>query len=164
MHGSHSAGTVAEQFPGVKQTMATNLETLTPAQIKAHTTGRWAEIIFRALSTRIANRWRFVSFRGTKKGEWRGVVDVIAIRKDTSQPKIEILKRGDLFDIVLVQIKGGSARGPTLADKQRLHEVSTYYHARAIVQFQWRNGQKSQFSVLQRSGEWKRATATEIFG
>ena len=43
-------------------------------------------------------------------------VDVIAIRKDTSQPVNRALKRGDLFDIILIQIKGGSARGPTQED------------------------------------------------
>ena len=144
--------------------MAAISPTPTPAHVKAHTTGRWAEIIFRALSTRVADRWQFVSFRGSNKGEWRGVVDVIAIRKDTSQPQSEVLKRGDLFDIVLVQIKGGSARGPTEADKQRLRQLSKYYRARAIVQFQWRNGHSSKFSVLQRNGEWQPATGTEIFG
>lgn len=144
--------------------MATIPEAATLQHIKAHTTGRWAEIIFRALSTRIADRWQFVSFRGANNGEWRGVVDVIAIRKDTSQPKGEVIKRGDLFDIVLVQIKGGSARSPTAADKQRLREVSKHYRARAVVQFQWRNGQCSEFSVLQRNGEWKPATGAEIFG
>jgi hypothetical protein len=81
-----------------------------PAHIKAHTTGRWAETIFRALSSRIANRWKFVSFRGVGKGEWRGVLDLIAIRKDSKQPSADILKRGHLFDIILIQIKGGSAR------------------------------------------------------
>jgi hypothetical protein len=35
------------------------------------------------------------------------VVDLIAIRKDTSHPSNKILKRGDLFDVVLIQIKGG---------------------------------------------------------
>jgi len=83
------------------------------AHIKAHATGRWAEIIFRALSSRVAKRWRFISFRGAKKGEWRGVVDVVAIRKDTSQPSRENLKRGDLFDIILIQIKGGTAPQPS---------------------------------------------------
>jgi hypothetical protein len=61
---------------------------------KAHATGRWAEIIFRALSARIAKRWRFVSFRGAAHGEWRGIVDVLAIRKDTSEPIHRTLKRG----------------------------------------------------------------------
>jgi hypothetical protein len=44
-----------------------------PAHVKAHATGRWAEIIFRGLSSRVADRWRFVSFRGINKSEWRGV-------------------------------------------------------------------------------------------
>ncbi len=48
---------------------------------KARTTGLWAETIFRALSTRVAKRWRFVSFRGAGRGEWRGIVDVLAIGK-----------------------------------------------------------------------------------
>jgi hypothetical protein len=38
---------------------------------------------------------------------------LIAIRKNTAQPSGELLKRGDLFDIILIQIKGGLARGPT---------------------------------------------------
>src|ERR1700685_23977 len=80
----------------------------TPAHVKAHATGRWAETIFRALSSRVADRWRFVSFRGANKAEWRGVVDLIAIRKSTKQPAGDVLKRGDLFDIILIQIKGGS--------------------------------------------------------
>jgi hypothetical protein len=52
----------------------------------------------RALSRRVAERWEFVSFRGKGKGEWRGVVDVVAIRKNTSQPSSPQLKRGDLDD------------------------------------------------------------------
>ena len=135
-----------------------------PAHVKAHTTGRWAEIIFRALSTRIANRWRFVSFRGAGKGEWRGVVDVIAIRKDTTQPKSSVLKRGDLFDIVIIQIKGGSARGPTVEDKRRLRQVANHYKARAVVQFQWTRGKICKFSLLEPNDDWKDCTGTEIFG
>ena len=86
-----------------------------PAYVKAHTTGRWAETMFRALSRRVAERWEFVSFRGKGKGngEWRGVVDIVAIRKDTSQPENAKLKHGDLFEIILVQVKGGTARPPT---------------------------------------------------
>jgi hypothetical protein len=51
----------------------------------------------------IANRWKFVSFRGVDKGEWRGVVDLIAIRKNSKQPPGYILKRCDLFDIILIR-------------------------------------------------------------
>ncbi len=67
-------------------------EELTPAQ-KAHATGRWAETLFKALSARVAKRWQFISFRGAGKGEWRGVVDVLAIRKCWRRPKTEPLLR-----------------------------------------------------------------------
>lgn len=119
--------------------------------------------MFRALSSRIAHRWKFVSFRGANKGEWRGVVDLIAIRKDSRQPSGEVLKRGDLFDIVLIQVKGGSARGPTLSDCRRLLEVKRIYRARSVVQFQWRKAESSKFFVLGRNLKWKPTTGRELF-
>jgi hypothetical protein len=137
----------------------------TPAHVKAHATGRWAETIFRALSSRIANRWKFVSFRGVGKGEWRGVVDLVAIRKNSKQPTGVILKRGDLFDIVLIQIKGGSARGPTRDDCLRLYEVKRLYRAKAVVavvQFQWRRGKSSKFFYLGRNPEWTPTSSEEL--
>lgn len=131
---------------------------------KAHATGRWAEIIFRALSSRIANRWRFVSFRGTAHGEWRGIVDVLAIRKSTSQPMHLALNRGDLFEMVLVQVKGGSARTPGLGERRRLREVARHYRARAVVLFQWRKGTHAEFLALNRKLEWEPTSAVEVFG
>ncbi len=131
---------------------------------KAHATGRWAEIIFRAVSTRVAKRWRFVSFRGAHRSEWRGVVDVLAIRKNTSQPQYSSLKRGDLFDIVLVQMKGGSARRPSIQERRRLREVARHYGAQDVVLFQWRRGESSEFFKLGRDLEWKLTTCTEVFG
>jgi hypothetical protein len=133
------------------------------AYVKAHTTGRWAETIFRALSSRIANRWKFVSFRGAGKGEWRGVVDLVAIRKNSKQPTGGVLKRGDLFDIVLIQIKGGSARGPTREDCLRLREVKRLYRSKAVVQFQWRKGESSTFFYLGRNLEWIPTSSEELF-
>jgi hypothetical protein len=135
----------------------------TPAHVKAHATGRWAEIIFRALSSRVAGRWKFVSFRGANKAEWRGVVDLIAIRKNSKEPAGDILKRGDLFDIILIQIKGGSARGPTRDDCLRLREVKRLYRAKAVVQFQWRKGKSSKFLYLGRNREWTPTSSEELF-
>ena len=106
-----------------------------PAHVKAHTTGRWAEIIFRALSSRVASRWQFVSFRGAAGGEWRGVIDVLAVRKSTSQPSQSGLKRGDLLEVVLIQVKGGSARAPTVSDCERLRQVARILRAKAVVLF-----------------------------
>ena len=71
-------------------------------QEKAANTDRWTEILFKALSARAAQRWRFVSFRGLGGGEWRGIVDILAIRKDTTVSKHDLLKSGDLFDFILV--------------------------------------------------------------
>lgn len=143
--------------------MPTRAEPALPAYIKAHTTGRWAEIIFRALSSRVASRWQFVSFRGANKGEWRGVVDLVAIRKNTSQPPGEILKRGDLFDIILIQVKGGSAAPPTESDCRRLREVRKLYRAKAVCQFQWHKGESSKFFVLSRSLKWEATTSDALF-
>jgi hypothetical protein len=72
--------------------------------------------LLRALSNGVAKRWRFVSLRGLGG---RGVarnLDVLAIRKDTSKSDHHILKAGDLFDIILIQMKGGTARAPAAAD------------------------------------------------
>jgi hypothetical protein len=134
-----------------------------PAYVKAHTTGRWAETMFRALSSRVASRWKFVSFRGKNKGEWRGVIDLIAIRKSTAQPPGELLKRGDLFDIILVQVKSGAAAGPTLDDRRRLREVARLYRATAIVQFQWRRRKSSRFFELDEDLQWKPTTSRALF-
>jgi len=131
---------------------------------QAQATDRWAEIIFRALSARIADRWKFVSFRGAGHGEWRGIVDVLAIRKDTAQPRHASLMRGDLFDIILVQMKGGGARKPSLAELRRLRLVARHYHAREVVLFQWRKGASSKFHVLRRRSEWILTTGKEVFG
>lgn len=134
-----------------------------PAHVKAHATGRWAEILFLALSNRVAKRWKFVSFRGSNKGEWRGVVDVLAVRKSTASPNKSPLKRGDLFDIVLVQLKGGSAPAPTAEDRARLAAVAKQYRAKHVVQFVWKKGVSASFFKLNRRLEWEPSSATELF-
>jgi hypothetical protein len=130
----------------------------TPAHVKAHATGRLAETLFKALSSRVAERWKFVSFRGPNKAEWRGIADVIAIRNDTSQPEGDLLKRGDLFDLILIQVKGGSARMPPEEDRRRLRAVQRLYRARAVVLFEWQRGKHSNFYVLNKKLEWSERT------
>jgi hypothetical protein len=134
------------------------------AHVIAGQTDRWTEIMLRALSSRVAKRWRFVSFRGKNKREWRGIVDVSAIRKDTTQPASKSLKRGDLFDIILIQMKGGSARLPSLEEKRRLQEVAEQYRAREVVLFQWERGKVTAFYTLDPALEWNRTACSEIFG
>ena len=138
--------------------------TKTPAWKKAGNTDRWTEILFRALASRVARRWRFVSYRGTSGGEWRGVVDVMAIRKHTAHSDHYLLKSGDLFEIVLVQMKGGSARRPSAPEIQRLRSVARRYDAKDIVLFEWKRGDGCAFSKLGRGTEWIPSSAREIFG
>jgi hypothetical protein len=136
---------------------------LKSASEKAHYSGRWGEIIFRALSARVAHRWKFVSFRGKGGGEARGVVDVLAVRKDMAEPAEAGLKRGDLFEIVLIQIKAGGARPPTADDCQRLRQVAKRYRATRIVLFEFRRRHSSRFFVLGPKG-WTPTTGAELFG
>ena len=135
----------------------------TPAWKKAGNTDRWTEILFRALTSRVARRWRLVSFRGTGGREWGGIVVVLAIRKDTAHSNHDILKSGDLFELILVQMKGGSARKPNAAEIRRLQAVKSRYGAKDIVLFSWKKGKGCEFSKLSR-GEWKVSSPIDIFG
>ena len=135
-----------------------------PAHVLAGETDRWTEILFRALSNRVAKRWRFVSFRGKNRGEWRGIVDLVAIRKNTSIPAKLDLKRGDLFDLILIQMKGGSAKPPSIAEKLRLQAVAEHYGAREVVLFEWKKGKSTKFYTLSNALEWRPSTSSEIFG
>lgn len=92
------------------------------------------------------------------------MVDVVAIRKNTEQPLGEILKRGDVFDLILVQIKGGSARSPSKEDRTRLREVGKRYRAKAIVLFEWRKGAGANFYQLDRKLEWVQTDGKSLFG
>jgi len=131
---------------------------------KAAKTDRWTEILFRALSNRVAKRWRFVSFRGAGGGEWRGIVDVLGIRKDTTKSDHHLLKSGDLFDIVLVQMKGGSSKTPSGVEFRRLRSVAKRYRAKAVILFTWKQGVECHFQKLGRGTEWVPSSAAELFG
>ena len=95
------------------------------AQQKAARTAKWAVTMTRWLISRIPGRtaWQIVSFLGPNICESAGIVDLLAIRKDHHQPKSG-LKRGDLFEIILIQAKGGSAAWPSADDIRRLRIVA----------------------------------------
>ena len=92
------------------------------------------------------------------------MVDLLAIRKDTAHSDHYLLKSGDLFEIVLVQMKGGSAQRPSAPEIQRLRAVAKRYHAKAIVLFEWKRGDGCAFSKLGHGMEWIPSSASEIFG
>jgi hypothetical protein len=71
---------------------------------------------------RIAQRWQFFDFLGSRGTKSRSVVDIIGISRD-HRPAPSVLRRGDLFDIVLIRVNGESGPWPTPADVRRLRAV-----------------------------------------
>lgn len=132
---------------------------------KAQHTAKWARTMTKWLITfsrRTGVRWNLVDFGGKTKSESRGVVDLLAIRKNHRHDGPG-LKRGDLFDIVLIQTKGGTARHPTSDDISRLNRVARYHRANAVVLAEWRRGEKLNFSKLVRN-KWQPVDPVDVFG
>jgi hypothetical protein len=99
-----------------------------------------------------------VTFYGKAGGESRGVVDLLAVRKDHSRP-IAGTKRGDTLQIVLIQVKGGSAAMPTTEDGKRLRAVAKRLHTRRILLATWKKGSAAQFfryrpRATEKAREW----------
>lgn len=117
------------------------------AQAKAHKTARWARTMTKWLITRKRSKrgWEIVNFTGPSGNESRGIVDLMAIRKDHRTTSIQ---RGDFFEIILIQVKGGSAGPPTEEDIARLRVVKEHYHVRNVVLAEWKQGNAPKFSTL----------------
>ena len=132
---------------------------------KAQHTAKWARTMTKWLITfsrRTGARWSLVDFGGKTKAEARGVIDLLAIRKDHRHAGTG-LKRGDLFDIVLIQTKGGTAPRPTIDDIGRLSRVARHHRAKAIVLAEWRQGKTPDLFRLERN-QWQPAKPVDIFG
>jgi hypothetical protein len=137
---------------------------LEEAGIKAHRTARWAKIMTKWLITRNRKsgaKWHVVNFLGPNNSESRGVVDLLAIRKDHRSHDDKV-KRGDLFEIVLIQVKGGGALFPTKEDVVRLKAVAKYHHAKAIVLSEWKPRKSLQLYLLKRH-RWAIIRPQEVF-
>jgi hypothetical protein len=77
-------------------------------------------------------------FLGRRGRESAGIVDRIAIRKNHATANGHF-KRGDLFEIILIQIKGGGARWRNADDIRRLRAVAKRYNARDVLLAAWVN-------------------------
>lgn len=126
---------------------------------KALKTAKWAEIMTRwhitfsgrpkpgtGMGARSV-KWQLVSFPGPEGRESRGIVDLMAIRKDHKTDNGKV-RRGDFFEIILIQIKGGGAGRPTNDDAHRMRAVQKRYRAKAAVYVHWRNGRDIRWRKL----------------
>lgn len=137
---------------------------LSPGQ-KAQHTAKWARTMTKWLVTysrRKGARWTIVDFGGATGSESRGIVDLMAVRKDHRTESAQ-LKRGDLFEIVLIQTKGGSAPLPTAEDCARLARVARHHRASRVVLAAWRKGRSPDLFALVRL-RWQPVSARDIFG
>jgi hypothetical protein len=110
--------------------------------------------IRRAIKDKPWPHWYLLRFTGPHGHESRGVVDLIAIRKDHSEP-IAGTKRGDALQIILIQVKGGSAAKPTAEDAARLRIVARRHGACDVLLATWKKGSEARFfSLHKRLPEW----------
>lgn len=77
---------------------------------------------------------------------------MIAIRKDHGDPPSGA-KRGDLFQIILIQVKGGYAAKPTAEDGKRLRIAAKKHGACAVLLATWKKGKAAKFFSLEDTGK-----------
>lgn len=139
------------------------------AQQKAALTNRRAVTKTKERIRRVVSRtrWQLVTFLGKTGAESAGIVDMLAIRKDHSAP-VGAMRRGDALQIILIQVKGGSAANPTWEDATRLRAVAKRHGACNILLATWKKGQQVRFFRLRRvsatdwTDPWKRVTDLDL--
>ena len=126
------------------------------AQQKAARTARCAVTMAKVRIQRVASRtrWQLVTFYGKSDAESVGVVDMLAIRKDHSA-SLGAMRCGDALQIILIQIKGGTAARPTPEDATRMRAVAKKHGACDVLEATWKKGTEARFFRL------RRATAIE---
>jgi hypothetical protein len=129
----------------------------------ARRTARWAITMTRYRVSRLRTKtaWQLVTFTGPAGGESVGVVDILAVRK-CHAPGRNGLKRGDMLEIVLIQVKGGGAPRPTIDDIRRLRALWTSYNAKAVILAEWKKGKQPTLYKLARRGNDVRCVWQEM--
>ena len=132
------------------------------AQQKAAKTARWAVTMTKVRIRQVLprTRWQLITFNGKAGGESVGVVDLLAVRKDHSKP-VGGLKRGDALQMILIQVKGGSAADPTPEDATRLRTVAKRHGSCEVLLASWKKGKAAIFFRLPEggiAGKWPRVT------
>jgi hypothetical protein len=137
-------------------------------------TKKWAVIMTKVRIRQVVAaspwpRWHLLTFTGPNGSESRGIVDMVAIRKDHGDPPLGT-KRGDLLDIILIQVKGGCAARPTAEDCERMRIVARHHNACRLLLATWEKGTAVRFFSLRKRSEnhsdgWVEVSdLREIFG
>ena len=136
------------------------------AQERAHSTATWAKTMTKVIisqNNKGGPIWHVVNFLGPNKAESRGIVDLLAIRKAHELHDLP-LKRGDLFEMILIQVKGGTARRPSAEERERLKKVAEIYSVKTILLSEWKKGSRARFFKLD-DDEWsEEVNPAEVFG
>jgi len=138
----------------------------TAAVEKAENTGKAATEItkWRIDQLDSRTRWQLVEFMGRKGKESAGIVDILAIRKDHEKMVKKVgLKPGDLFEVILIQVKGGNASWPSSDDIKRLQKLGRYYNAVDVVMSEWKNEQLSFYRLKESLNQKKKFDAREAW-
>src|SRR4028118_1661207 len=116
------------------------------AKRKADRTARWATTMTKWHIRRVAARvrWQLVTFNGPTGAESTGIVDLMAVRKNHRESPPG-MKRGDAFEIILIQVKGGGAARPTAEDAQRMRATARTLGAQHALLAEWQKGSPVNF-------------------
>lgn len=133
------------------------------AQRKAANTARWAVTMTKVRIRRVLSltQWQLVTFFGAGGGESCGVVDLLAIRKDHGRPG-RGMKRGDALQVILIQVKGGSAAMPTNDDWRRMRAVEKRHGASDVLLASWKRGKAVRFFRLRPTGNARWVEVTDL--
>lgn len=132
----------------------------------AKQTATWAKTMTKVVISQNNGKapfWHVINFLGPGKCESRGIVDMLAVRKNQGDHELP-LNRGDLFEVVLIQVKGGSAKRPTADDRERLRVVKEIYNAKAILLSEWKKGSMPMFYELTEDDWGEPINPAKIFG
>jgi len=85
--------------------------------------------------------WQLVEFKGENDRESTGIIDILAVRKNHAQKSNEKLNlsRGDLLEMIIIQVKGGTAPSPSIDDIERLRILAKHYRAKNILLSVWKS-------------------------
>ena len=123
----------------------------------------WTEARFRAMTKRVGGRWKVVSLRGKSGADSKGVVDLVAVRRNLRLPAPHGLAAGDLLDSVIVRLHSADAAKPTPKDVARLRRVARRYAALRIVLHTWTKGVPGELHLLEARAKWKKVSAAVAF-